>query len=70
MAAVNAWKIVKIAVGVLCIVGGLFQKEFKPIGWTTALIWGRDENAKIPRWVAGPFYVVLGALAIYWALAD
>jgi hypothetical protein len=52
----------------MCILGGLFSKEFKPIGWTTALIWGNDEKARIPRWVAGPFYVVLGIIVLYWAL--
>jgi hypothetical protein len=59
---------VKLVLGIICILGGLFSKEFKPIGWTTALIWGRDENARIPLWVAGPFYVVLGSLVIYWAV--
>jgi hypothetical protein len=65
---VDFWRLVKLVLGITCILGGLFSKEFKPIGWTTALIWGKDENARIPRWVAGPFYVVLGSLVIYWAV--
>jgi hypothetical protein len=65
---VDFWRLVKLVLGITCILEGLFSKEFKPIGWTTALIWGKDENARIPRWVAGPFYVVLGSLVIYWAV--
>jgi len=42
-----------IVLGLIAIASGLFSKEFKPIGWTTWLIWGRDENARIPRWIAG-----------------
>jgi hypothetical protein len=41
---------------------------FKPIGWTSELMWGNDENARIPLWVAGPVYVVLGLLTLYWWL--
>ncbi len=62
------WRIAKVVCAVVCILSGMFSKEFKPIGWTTALIWGKDENARIPRWVAGPFYVVLGIIVLYWAL--
>ena len=35
----------EIVSGLIAIAGGLFRKEFKPIGRTTWLIWGRDENA-------------------------
>jgi hypothetical protein len=54
-----------IVLGLIAIAGGLFSKEFKPIGWTTWLSWGRDENARIPRWVAGSFYCVLGLFLLY-----
>jgi hypothetical protein len=59
------WRIVEILSGVFCIGMGLFNTEFKPIGWTTLLIWGRGANARIPRWIAGTFYVVLGLLILY-----
>jgi hypothetical protein len=64
------WRVLKIAGGLICIGGGLFSKEFKPIGWTTALIWGRDENARILRWIAEPFYVALGLLMLYWGITN
>ena len=32
-----------IVLGLIAIAGGLFSREFKPIGWTTWLVWGRDE---------------------------
>lgn len=38
------------------------------MGWTTSLLWGNDDDARIPRWVAGPFYVLLGALLLYWGV--
>jgi hypothetical protein len=64
------WKIVRIAAALVCVGMGLFAKEFRPIGWTTALIWGRDKNARIPRYVAGPFYVLLGLLCLYWVFTE
>jgi len=64
------WRVLKIVGGLICVGGGVFSKEFKPIGWTTALIWGRDENARIPRWIGGPFYVALGLLALYWGITN
>lgn len=66
----DLWRVLKIILGLICIGSGLFSKEFQPIGWTTSLIWGRDENARIPRWVAGPFYVCLGLLVLYWGIAN
>ena len=62
------WHFAKVVIGGLCVFFGLTEKEFKPLGWTTELIWGKGERAKIPRWVAGPFYVILGTLMIYWGL--
>ena len=59
------WRVVEVLVGLFCIGMGLFSKEFTPIGWTTMLIWGRDETARIPRWLAGSFYFVLGVLLLY-----
>jgi hypothetical protein len=66
--AVTLWQTIICASGVACIGMGLFKKEFKPLGWTTALVWGNDKNARIPRWIAGPFYVVLGAVMVYLSL--
>jgi len=62
------WRVVQLVGALVCVTSGLFSKEFKPIGWTTRLIWGKDENTRIPRWVAGPFYVVGGLLLLYFGL--
>lgn len=51
--------------GLICIAMGVFTPEFKPIGWTTWLIWGTGENARIPRWIAGTLYVLLGSFILY-----
>lgn len=59
------WRVVEILVGLFSIGMGVFKKEFTPIGWTTMLIWGRGENVRIPRWVAGAFYVALGLVLLY-----
>jgi hypothetical protein len=56
---------VEILIGLFCIGMGLFNTEFKPIGFTTLLIWGSDKNARIPRWIAGTFYFVLGLVTVY-----
>ena len=61
------WRIVEVLMGLLLIGSGLVSKEFTPIGWTTILIWGKD--ARIPRWIAGTFYAVLGLLMLYWGLS-
>lgn len=68
-AAVTVWGVAKCFLGLACISMGLFQSEFRPLGWTTNLIWGNDDNARIPRWIAGPFYFLLGALMLYWGIA-
>jgi hypothetical protein len=47
---------------------GLLAREFAPIGWTTKLIWGGEKDARIPRWIAGSFYVVLGVFSVYLGL--
>jgi hypothetical protein len=54
-----------IVLGLMSIAFSLFSKEFEPLGWTTGLIWGRDTKARIPRWIAGSFYFVLGAFLLY-----
>jgi len=56
---------VEVGLGIVGILTGIFVKEFKPSGWTTHLIWGGGENARIPRWVAASFYIILGTLLIY-----
>jgi hypothetical protein len=66
---VTFWQVTKCLLGAACLAMGLFKKEFIPLGWTTGLIWGNDKNARIPRSVAGPFYVVLGALMLYWGMS-
>ena len=48
--------------------GGLLQKEFTPIGLTTWLIWGTGKDARIPRWIAATFYVLLGLTMLYFGL--
>jgi hypothetical protein len=62
------WQTIICVGGVVCIGMGIFQREFRPMGWTTILVWGNDENARIPRWIARPFYVLLGALMVYLSL--
>jgi hypothetical protein len=59
------WRVAEVLMGLFCVGMGLFNKEFTPLGWTTMLIWGRDENARVPRWIAGSFYFVIGALLLY-----
>jgi len=59
------WRVVEILMGLFLIGMGFFNREFTPTGWTTMLIWGRDENARIPRWIAGSFYFGLGVLLLY-----
>jgi len=59
------WRVVEVSMGLFCIGMGLFNKEFTPVGWTTMLIWGRGEKARIPRWIAGAFYGGLGLVLLY-----
>jgi hypothetical protein len=58
------WRIAEVLMGLLVVGLGLFTKEFTPIDWTTVLIWGRGQNARIPE-IAGPFYVLLRAFLHY-----
>jgi hypothetical protein len=58
-------RVVEVLMGLFNIGLSLFNKEFTPVGWTTMLIWGRGESARIPRWIAGSFYFVLGAFLLY-----
>jgi hypothetical protein len=44
-------------------VSGFFMKEYPTLGWTTKLVW---REKKIPAWIAGPFYFLLGLLLLYW----
>ena len=57
------WRVVEVLVGLFSIKTGLFDKEFTPVGWTTMLIWGR--GTRIPRWIAGTFYVALGLVLLF-----
>jgi hypothetical protein len=59
---------VEIIVGGGAVLGGLLQKEFTPIGLTTWLIWGTGKDARIPRWIAATFYVLLGLTMLYFGL--
>ena len=61
-------QIVEIVLGLVGIAAGIFNKEFKPMGWTTRLTWGHDENAHIPRWIAGVFYVGLGLVLLFMGI--
>lgn len=63
------WRVVEVLTGLFCLGLGLFNREFSPMGWTTMLIWGSDEKARIPRWIAGSFYFALGALLLYHGIA-
>lgn len=66
--AMDIWHILKIAAGISGILVGIFVKEFRPIGWTTRLIWGGSENARIPRPIAAAFYLILGIVVLFWGL--
>ncbi len=58
-------RIVELVLGFGGLALGILVKEFKPVGWTTRLVWGKNENARIPRWIASSFYVVAGAFFLY-----
>jgi len=57
---------IDIGLGLLAICTSLFVKEFRPSGWTTHLIWGGGEDARIPRPLAAGFYFMLGIILLYW----
>ncbi len=59
------WHITKIALGILAVLMSLFVMEFRPTGWTTQLIWGDREGARIPRWLAALFYFIIGVVLLY-----
>jgi hypothetical protein len=67
---VTLWEVIRCLLGGVCVTTGLSNKKFTPLGWPTSMIWGSGENARIPRWVAGPFYVLLGSFLIYWAIKE
>jgi hypothetical protein len=55
----------EIGAGIIGILTSLLVKDFRPSGWTTHLMWGGGEDARIPRWVAASFYFILGVVLIY-----
>jgi len=61
-------RIFDLVLGLIAVAGALFNTEFKPIGWTTSLIWGEGADARIPRWVGASFYFVLGIFLLYVAI--
>jgi hypothetical protein len=48
--------------GIACIALGIFNPEFRPIGFVSAAIYGKD--GRIPRWVGAAFYVCIGLFLI------
>jgi len=62
---VSFWRGFELLCGTACILLGLFNTEFTPIGWTTKLVWGTGKDARIPRWIAAPFYIAVGLFALY-----
>jgi hypothetical protein len=56
---------IRIGIGIVAVIMGLFVEDIKPSGWTTRLIWGSGQDARIPRWVAGPFYFLIGVILLY-----
>jgi hypothetical protein len=62
------WRIAEIILGVFCVIWGVLNKEFIPIGWTTWLLLGTDKHDRIPRWIGVFFYILLGLLIIYMGL--
>jgi hypothetical protein len=65
---VGFWGFVEIAGGVAIVLMGLLKKEFTPFNLITMIIWGGGKNAHVPRWIAAPFYILLGLLLIYIGL--
>jgi hypothetical protein len=61
-------QIFKCVVGLVCLIVGLFNKEFKPNSWTSRFICGTGDDARTPRWIAGPVFVAFGLLMLYRGL--
>jgi hypothetical protein len=61
----DLWHAIKIASGIVAILMAIFVKEFRPTGWTTQLIWGDHKDARIPRWLVGSFYFVIGVILLF-----
>jgi hypothetical protein len=49
--------------GISCIALGIFNPEFRPIGFVSAAIYRKD--GRIPRWVGTTFYVCVGLFLIF-----
>ena len=64
----DIWRFAEIIGGIAVILLGLLTKQFTPMGISTMLIWGSDKDARIPRWLAAPLYVLLGLLLIYFGM--
>ena len=60
--------VAEISLGVLALAMSLFAKEFIPSGWTTRLIWGRGDDARIPRPLGATFYFIVGVALLYWGI--
>ena len=58
----------KMGAGIVGILTSFIVKDFRPTGWTTRLLWGKGEDVRIPRWVAAPFYFILGVVLLYYGL--
>lgn len=58
-------RIVELVLGFGGLALGISVKEFRPAGWTTRLVWGKSENARIPKWLASSFYVGAGFFFLY-----
>ena len=65
MEIANLFHIFKCGLAVIFISVGLFNKKFKPNSWTSKLMWGTDDDARIPRSIAGPVFVVFGLVMLY-----
>jgi hypothetical protein len=61
----KVWHFFKCAVALLFIAVGFFNKDFTPNSWTSKLFWEADEDARIPRSIAGPVFVVFGLVLLY-----
>jgi hypothetical protein len=58
-------RLVELALGFGGLALGILIREFKPAGWTTRLVWGKSEDARIPSWIGSSFYVLAGVFFLY-----
>jgi hypothetical protein len=64
----DVWRVAAIIGGSIVVLLGLLKKEFTPLGLSTMFVWGDHKDARIPRWIAAPFYILVGLFLIYFGV--